>query len=109
MIRTVLTLKAAPEHVQEVLALYKKEAILQYSLDHSDAIGSEISVATDGSGTILVTALWPDQAAYDGWLQNPWRTESNARLAELLKNASVGTGQTYEIDHSVEKGLSLHS
>ena len=103
MIRTVLTLTATPELVPEVLAFYRKENILQYCLDHSRAITSEISLATDDSGTILVTALWPDQEAYDGWVANPWRTESNDRMAELLKDAAVGTGQTFEIDHSVQR------
>jgi hypothetical protein len=101
MIRTLLTLTAAPEHIPEVLALYENEDILQYSLDHSDAIASEISVATDGSGLILVTALWPDQAAYDGWVGNPWRAESNKRLAAILEHATVGIGQSFEIKHSV--------
>jgi quinol monooxygenase YgiN len=103
VIRTILTLTAAPEQVAEVVAQFHKQGILQHSLDHSDAISSEIGVATDGSGTIVVLALWPNLEAYDGWVQNPWRAESNKRVAEFLKDATVGIGQTFEIDHAVSK------
>jgi quinol monooxygenase YgiN len=104
VIRTVLTLSVDPAMVNSVLDLYREEGILQYSLDHSEAVSSEISVSSDGSGTVLVTALWPDEAAYDGWVQNPWRAESNARLAELLKDAAVGTGRIFDVDHGVGRG-----
>ena len=73
MLRTILMLNVAPENAGDVLRRYEEEQILQYSLDHSEAISSEISVSTDTGGTILVTAVWPDQPAYDGWLSNPFR------------------------------------
>ncbi|ALE07410.1 hypothetical protein AL755_21190 [Arthrobacter sp. ERGS1:01] len=96
-------LNVAPERVGDVLQRYDDEQILQYSLDHSDAISSEISVATDAAGTILVTAVWPDQSAYDGWVENPFRASSNGRLAELLKDSAVGIGRTFKIVHEVKK------
>jgi hypothetical protein len=103
MIRTLLTLRLAPEKVPDVLELYRSDDILQYSLDHSEALTSEISVAADGSGEVLVTALWPDSSAYQGWLDNPWRAGSSAKLSELLRDAEVGAGRIFEIDHDVRK------
>jgi hypothetical protein len=103
MIRTLLTLRLDPEKIPAVLELYRADDILQYSLDHSDAVASEISVAADGSGEILVTALWPDAAAYQGWLDNPWRAGSSAKLGELLRDAEVGAGRIFDIDHDVRK------
>jgi hypothetical protein len=103
MIRTLLTLKVDPERIAPVLELYRTDDILQYSLDHSDAVASEISVAADGSGEILVTAVWPDAAAYQGWLDNPWRAGSSSTLAALLTDAEVGVGRIFDIDHDVRK------
>lgn len=103
MIRTMLVLRADPRKVEDVIAMYRNEDILQYSLDQSDATASEISIAADGSGDILVTALWPNAEAYQGWIDNPFREESAPRLAELLVEFEVGSGRIFEIDHSVVK------
>lgn len=104
MIRTVLTLRVGPNRVDDVLAIYRVEDILQFSLDHSEALASEISVASDGSGEVMVTALWPDEAAYDGWLNHPSRKESAPRLAQFLDGAAeVGPGRIFTIDHAVSK------
>ncbi|MEU6540710.1 hypothetical protein [Streptomyces sp. NPDC047000] len=103
MIRTMLTLRVDPTRTREVLDYYREHDVLRYSLDHSAAVASEISVAADGSGEILVTALWPDENAYQGWIDNPWRESSNERLRELLRDAEVGAGRIFEIDHDVRK------
>lgn len=102
MIRTVLTLRVDPARLPEVLAIYREEDILQFSLDHSEALASELSVASDGSGEVMVTALWPNEAAYDGWLNHPSRKESAPRLARLLEGAAeVGPGRIFVVDHAV--------
>ena len=103
MIRTVLTLRVAPERVAEVVEMYKQQDILQHSLDLTEALRSELSVATDGSGVVMVTAVWPSVEAYQAWLDNPWRRESSDRLNALLDGASVGSGATFSIIQSVSK------
>ena len=103
MVRTLLMLRVEPSRVESVLGYYREREVLQYSLDHSDAVSSEISVAADGSGEILVTALWPDAEAYQGWIDNPWRDASSVDLAKLLRNAEVGAGRIFDIDHEVRK------
>lgn len=104
MIRTVLMLNVPPARVEEVVELYRSADILQYSLDHSDAIRSELSVCLDGSGAVMVTALWPSTEAYQGWLDNPWRTNSGLALREMLDGTEVGAGTLFQVRQSVTKG-----
>jgi hypothetical protein len=103
MIRTVLTLRVSGERVNEVVEYYREANILQYSLDHSEALRSELSVALDGSNVVLVTAVWPSIEAYQGWLDNPWRANSGDELKKLLVNGEVGAGTLFEIMELVEK------
>lgn len=99
MIRSILSLYPAPERVPDVLEVYRDADILQFSLDQSRAVASEISVAVDGSGEIVVTALWPDPAAYQEWLDHPRRR--NERLVAILAGVEVGSARLFEVDHSV--------
>lgn len=101
MIRSVLTLHPTADQVDAVLEVYRGEDILQYSLDESRALASEISVAVDGSGDVLVTALWPDLAAYQEWLDHPHR--QRRRLVEILRGVEVGSARLFEVDHAVRK------
>ncbi len=103
MIRSVLTLSAGADRVEPILDLYRAERILQESLDLTRAVASEISVATDGSGEILVSALWPDEAAYREWIDHPNRGRKAPELAALLDGAEVGVARLYRIDHGVSK------
>ena len=103
MIRSVLTLHTAPGRAESVLDLYRREAILQESLDLTRALSSEIARAVDGSGEIIVTAIWPDEAAYQEWLDHPNRGRATPELAALLADARVGAGRLYAIDHGVSK------
>jgi hypothetical protein len=103
MIRTVLMLHVSPGRVEEVVEVYRRADILQYSLDHSEAIRSELSVAVNGSGAVMVTALWPSVDSYQGWLGNPWRASSGIELREILDGVEVGSGEVFEIRQSVTK------
>lgn len=103
MIRTILTLRTSPEQAGAVLELYRREAILQESLDLTRALAAEIATATDGSGEIIVTALWPDESAYQEWLDHPDRGRTAPELSALLENARVGVGRRYVVDHGVSK------
>ncbi len=104
MIRTVLTLRSTSEaQAESIVQLYRAEQILQESLDLTRALASEISVATDGSGEVLVTAVWPDGAAYQEWIDHPNRGRMAPELEALLEGAEVGIGKIFRIDHSVTK------
>jgi hypothetical protein len=104
MIRTALTLDVSLERVNEVVEFYDSADILQYSLDHSEALASELSIALDGSGVIMVTDLWPSSESYQGWLDNPWRASSGDELRKFLREGEVGAGMLFEVVQSVERG-----
>lgn len=103
MIRSVLTLRTSPERARTILALYREKEILQESLDLTRALASEISEACDGSGELIVTALWPDEAAYQEWLDHPRRGRRIPELPALLADAEVGEARLFRIDHDVRK------
>lgn len=103
MIRSVLSIRATPEQVQQILDHYRAEQILQESMDSTRSLGSDIAVATDDSGEIIVTALWPDEAGYQEWLDHPNRARMAPALATLLGDAEIGVGRLYRIDHGVSR------
>lgn len=103
MIRSMLTLRTRPEMVEPILDLYRTQSVLQESLNLTRAIGSEISASVDGSGEIIVTALWPDESAYQEWVDHPRRGQRVPELPEMLSDAEIGIAKLYRIDHSVEK------
>ncbi|MBS3180632.1 MULTISPECIES: hypothetical protein [Leucobacter] len=101
MIRSILTLQPRTGRSEEIVRLYRAQEILQQSLDLTRAICSEISVAIDGSGEIIVSALWPDAAAYQEWIDHPERGKRVPQLPELLEGAEVGVAKLYRVDHGV--------
>ena len=101
MIRSLLTLHPLQGDSAAVIGLYRTEQILQESLDLTRAISSEISVAIDGSHEILVSAVWPDEAAYQEWLDHPRRGRTGPELRALLRDAEIGTARLFRIDHTV--------
>lgn len=103
MIRTMLTLTPLDGRAPAIVQLYRSEQILQESLDCTRAVASEISVAADGSGEILVTAVWPDADAYQEWIDHPQRGRTAPELQELLEGAKIGVGRIFNIDHAVTK------
>lgn len=103
MIRSVLTLRSTPEKVESIFEIYRTEQILRESLALTRAVASEISAAVDGSGEIIVTALWPDEAAYQEWIDHPNRGRTAPALKELLADAEIGVGRLYRVDHGVSK------
>jgi len=103
MYRSVLTLRTSPEGVERILQLFRDEQILQESLDLTRQIRSDIAVAADGSGEVIVTADWPDEAGYQEWLDHPNRSRTAPALDALLADAEVGVGKQYRIDHYVAR------
>lgn len=103
MIRSVLTLHAKPEQVERILEVYRTEQILQESMDLTRSLGSDIAVALDGSGEVVVSALWPDEDGYQEWIDHPNRGRTAPVLSELLNDAVIGVGRLYRVDHSVAR------
>lgn len=103
MIRSILTLRTTPEKAERILELYRREQILQESLNLTRQLSSDIALAADGSGEIIVNAEWPDEAGYQEWLDHPQRTRTAPELQELLEGAEIGIGRLFRVDHRIER------
>jgi hypothetical protein len=101
MIRSVLTLHTTTVQATEILELYRAEGILEECLGLTRAIAADVAIATDGSGDVIVTALWPDEAAYGEWVAHPNRSRTGPALTQLLAGVEPGVGKLYRIDHAV--------
>lgn len=55
---------------------------------------------SSGSGPVLVTALWRDEKAYEGWLANPSRKE-DARELDRLVEENMNAGVRGALYHEV--------
>ncbi|PID98258.1 MAG: hypothetical protein CSA83_01650 [Actinomycetales bacterium] len=86
-----------PDRVPKILELFRKEDILQESYDKTRQIRSDIAVATDGSGQVIVTADWPDETGYQEWLDHPDRLRTAPKLEQILAGADIGVGRLYQI------------
>ena len=68
--------------------------IFEHSRRSGGFLGGRLLRAVDGDG-FLVMAEWKDAAAYQGWLDNPIRSELGAQLDPLLTD-DVTPGEVFE-------------
>jgi hypothetical protein len=87
MVRSVLYLQPRGGDYGAVVDYYRRHDVLGRATSIDGCLGSELHVPADQTGPLLVTALWESEAAYGRWLQDGFRRESGARLAELLEDA----------------------
>jgi quinol monooxygenase YgiN len=88
--RSVLFLQAKPGMRAELVEVFRCIDIPGNALLQEGCLSVEVQVPPDEDGPLLVTALWTDRAAYDGWLTNPWREYSGSELAPFLAEESHG-------------------
>ena len=99
LVRSVLYLTPKRGEAAKVVDYYRRAGVLERALRQDGCLGAALQLARDGSGRVLVTALWRDAAAYDGWVANPTRTEDAGELAALVEedlNAGV-RGTLYDV------------
>jgi heme-degrading monooxygenase HmoA len=87
MVRSVLYLRPRGGDYRAVVEYYRRTDVLGRAASIDGCLGTELHVPTDESGPLLVTALWESESAYGRWLQDDFRRESGAELAELLEEA----------------------
>ena len=73
MIRSVLYLEPKDGDYDAVVEFFRREDVLGRALSQRGCLGGELHVPTNGSGPILVTALWESEDAYQGWVTSPVR------------------------------------
>ena len=84
MIRSVLRLAARDGDAEAVVDFYRRYQLLERALKQDGCLEAELQVPTSRQGDLLVTALWRDEDAYRGWLDNPARREHVEELAQLV-------------------------
>ena len=85
MIRSVLTLRAAPGQGDALEALYADQRVLERAREFPGCRAAQLLRSVDDSpATHLVIADWDTAADYRGWVDNPWRASLSGRLTALL-------------------------
>lgn len=100
LIRSVLSLVPKDGDYQAVVDFYRRHGILERASRQDGCLGSELQVSADDHGSILVTALWRDRRAYEGWVENPARAATAHGLDELVAEQVDGDirGRLYEVE-----------
>ena len=78
---------------------YRRAGVLERARRQDGCVGAALYIPSSGSGPILVTALWRDEKAYEGWVANPSRQQDAGELNRLVEddmNAGV-RGALYEV------------
>lgn len=89
--RSLLYMQPVKGRRDEVIALFERLGVPERALQQDGCLSVELQVAPEVSEPLLVTALWADRSAYDGWLANPWRESVTPQLEELLIEPPAGT------------------
>ena len=99
MIRSVLYLEPTDGDYEAVVEFFRREDVLGRALSQPGCLGAEVQVPTNGSGPILVTALWESEDAYQGWVGSPVRTVTAEPLSKLLRSDLDAStrGETYTV------------
>jgi quinol monooxygenase YgiN len=79
-----------------LVEVFRRIDVPGHALQQTGCLSVEVHLPPDADGPILVTALWVDRDAYQGWLDNPWRESSAAELAPFLAE-DTPAGVVYDI------------
>jgi len=99
MVRTLLYLRPKPGARDEIVEFYRRHGILERALQQDGCLGAELELPVEDRDDIVVTALWRDAAAYEGWVNNPERAAHADELASLVDgdfDAAV-RGEVYDV------------
>ncbi|RKQ85364.1 quinol monooxygenase YgiN [Mycolicibacterium mucogenicum 261Sha1.1M5] len=98
MIKSILRIQVSSPLAEEVIDRYAKLEVLETSILESGALACELAQSTTDEGSLIVSALWKDEAAYAHWLANPSRERIAAAMGDLTM---LMTGETYRVRASV--------
>jgi heme-degrading monooxygenase HmoA len=98
VIRSVLYLTPRDRHGRAIVDFYRRHRVLETAAEQDGCLGAELQLPAAGHGDVLVTALWRDAGAYQGWLDNPFRSRNADELAQLVEGFDEGVrGSLYEV------------
>lgn len=98
MIKSILKIQVSNSLAEEVIERYARLEVLETSIRESGALMCELAQSTTDGGSLIVSALWKDEAAYSHWLANP----SRGRIANGMGDLTMlTTGEIYRVRASV--------
>jgi heme-degrading monooxygenase HmoA len=86
MIRSVLFLTPRSGNGEAIVDFYRRHGVLERAVEQDGCLGAELQLPAGGGGDVLVTALWRDAQAYQGWLDNPFRSVNADELGALVED-----------------------
>ena len=92
---TMLTLQPAPGRVDDLIAYYRQARVLEAS----GALSSHVLVPDDDPGTVVVTALWADAAAYTAWHNSPERRKHGEGMVPFFDSADGARTRKFLVAH----------
>jgi heme-degrading monooxygenase HmoA len=99
MVRSVLYLQPRDGAHDALVDFYRRYDVLATAVRAAGCRTTELHVPLDGDGPALVTALWDDEAAYQGWVDHDLRGANGDELMELIDvgDRGVPTGRVYRV------------
>jgi heme-degrading monooxygenase HmoA len=99
MVRSVLYLQPRDGAHDALVDFYRRYDILATAVKAAGCRTTELHVPVDGDGPALVTALWDDEAAYQGWVDHDLRGANGDELMALIDvgDGGVPTGRVYRV------------
>jgi heme-degrading monooxygenase HmoA len=98
MIRSVLYLEPLGGDAQGLVDFYRRHRVLERACEQDGCLGAELQLPAGGDGAVLVTALWRDADAYQGWVDNPFRSANAEELGRLVEGFDRGVkAELYEV------------
>ncbi|MGO2659967.1 putative quinol monooxygenase [Mycetocola reblochoni] len=92
---SILDIRVPPERVDDLVSRYVGDGVLEAS----GALTADLAVDDDGSGRVVVTAVWPDRDAYAAWEESPVRTRFAHAIAAAVEGEITASGRTLELVH----------
>jgi quinol monooxygenase YgiN len=88
--RSLLFMQPREGRREELVATFERLGIARTALQQEGCISVELQVPPDEAAPVLVTALWEERSAYEGWLSNPRREETRDEIFALLTDEPEG-------------------
>lgn len=100
MFRTVLILRSTPEDARKLIEHYAEFEVMAEGIRQAGALECELCVSVDDPGDFIVTSLWPDESAYQTWINHPVRARVTA---EILDHMPEMAGKVYRVEDKVTR------
>lgn len=105
VIRSVLFLQPVSGGHESIERFFHDEEVLQHAALKPGFLSAELHRPVREGDPSLVTALWESEAAYQSWVDDPWRIANTARGAEVFEpiESGAGGGSRYEVIIAVRR------